>query len=140
MKPTPVLSPILLCALAFSGLAACGRREGLFADRTVSVVAPVASAGEAPRFVGRWTASMGPCENPWLIEARSLKTAGSDCDFDKVSSDSAGYTVVAVCRSGARMTPVRLSIVTPDQARISTLTISGGPFRDAVPLQRCSAP
>jgi hypothetical protein len=74
-----------------------------------------------------------------VIQAKSLMAVGSDCDFDKVDSDSAGYTVAAVCHAPGGLNPVRFSIVTPNQAKVSILTISGGPFRDAVPLQRCPA-
>ena len=102
-------------------------------------MAPVASAETAPRFVGRWASSPDQCEHPWVLQARSLKAAAANCDFDKVDADSAGYTVNAVCEAPGGLTPVRLSIVTPDQARVSLLTISGGPFRYPVPLQRCPA-
>jgi hypothetical protein len=35
---------------------------------------------------------------------------------------------------------VRLVITTPNQAQISLLTVSGGPFKDAAALQRCAGP
>ena len=90
-----------------------------------------------PRFVGRWAPSAAQCADAWVIEARSIKAGASNCSFDQVNSDSAGYTVNAVCQAPGGLTPVRLSILTPNQAKISLLTISGGPFRYPVPLERC---
>jgi hypothetical protein len=129
-----VLPPILLCALA-----ACDRGHGLYADRSIAIVAPAASAETAPRFVGRWAITAAQCADPWVIQAHSLKSASSNCDFDKIESSSAGYTANAVCHEPGGPTPVRLTFTTPNQAHISLLTVSGGPFRDAVPLQRCPA-
>jgi hypothetical protein len=104
----------------------------------VAIVVPTASAETIPRYVGLWAQSAGQCADPWIIQAKSLKAAGSDCDFDKVDVNSAGYTVAAVCRAPNKgMNPTRLSIVTPNQPHVQILTISGGPFHDAVPLQRC---
>ncbi len=135
MRYFALASVILLCALA-----GCGRRSGLYADGSVPIAPPAAtSAGAAPRFVGRWASSASQCQNPVVIQARSLRTGGSDCDFDKVEASLAGYAVVAVCHSKAGMNPTRLVIVTPNQPKISILTISGGPFRDPSPLQRCPA-
>ena len=130
-----VIAPLVM----LGALGACGRRDSLYADRSIPTVAPPTSAGTAPRFVGRWAASTEQCREPWVIEARRLRARGSDCDFDKVDSNSAGYTVTAICHSNGAMTPVRMTIAAPDKAQISMLTISGGPFRDAVPLQRCIA-
>jgi hypothetical protein len=123
---------ILLCALG-----ACGKRSDLYADRKFPVAPQAASAGPAPRFVGRWASSASQCQDPVVLEARSLRTKGSDCDFDKVEPSLAGYAVVAVCHSSAGLEPTRLVIVTPNQSRISILTISGGPFKAPAPLQRC---
>jgi hypothetical protein len=135
MRYAAVLPLILLCPLA-----ACDRAgSGLYADRSIPIVAPTASAEDAPRFVGKWATSADQCADAWVIQARSLKAAGSDCDFDKIDTNSAGYTVDAVCRSKSGLSPVRLTFTTPNQERISLLTISGGPFRDAVPLERCPA-
>jgi hypothetical protein len=130
-----VIAPFVL----LGALGACGRRDSIYADRSIPTLAPVASAGAVPRFVGRWAVSTEQCNEPWVIEAHRLRARGSDCSFDKVDSNSAGYTVTALCHSRGAMTPVRLNIAAPDQAQISVLTISGGPFRDAVPLQRCVA-
>lgn len=134
MRHAAILSLILLGALA-----ACSRGSGLYADRSIPVVAPAASAEAAPRFVGRWAVSAVQCPDALVLQARSLKASGSDCDFDKVEASSAGYTVDAECHSKTGPMPVRLVITTPNQARISLLTISGGPFKDGVPLQRCPA-
>jgi hypothetical protein len=130
---------VILPLILLGSLAACDRGSGLFAERSIPIVAPAASAEAAPRFVGRWASSTDQCVHPWVIQAHSLKAASANCDFDKIESNSAGYTVDAVCQAPGGMTPVRLSIATPDQARISLLTISGGPFRYPVPLQRCAA-
>lgn len=74
-----------------------------------------------------------------MMEARSLKGPATRCDFDRVDVNSAGYTAAGICRTTTGTKPGRLSIITPNQAWISTLTISGGPFTDATALQRCAA-
>ena len=131
---------LILPIILLGALAACGRGgSGLYADRSIAIVAPTASAETAPRFIGKWATSIDQCPQAWVIQARSLKAAAANCDFDRVSADSAGYTVNAVCQAPGGLTPVRLSIATPNQARISLLTISGGPFRYPVPLERCPA-
>lgn len=132
------IATLSLILLAAASLGACDRRSGLFAERSIPIAVASAAAEESPRFVGEWARSPDQCQHPWVIRARSLTAGGSDCDFDKIDSSSAGYAVAAVCRAPGGLTPTRLIIVTPNQAKISTLTISGGPFRDAVPLQRCS--
>ena len=139
MRYSALASVIVLCALALWGLEACGKGSSLYADRSIPVVAPAASADGAPRFVGRWAASASQCQDPVVLEARSLRAGGSNCDFDKVDASSAGYAVVVECHSSAGLTPGRLTIATPNQARISMLTIAGGPFRASTPLQRCPA-
>jgi hypothetical protein len=139
MRHSALAPVILLCALAFCGLVACGKRSGLYADRSIPMVAPTASADGAPRFVGRWALSTSQCQDPVVIQARSLRSGGSECDFDKVEASPAGYAVDAECHSQGGLTPTRLTIVTPNQPKISILTISGGPFRAPAPLQRCPA-
>jgi hypothetical protein len=135
MKRLTALGLIVLAVV----LGACGKRSGLYAERSVAIVVPTASAEVTPRYVGLWAPSAGQCADPWVFQAHNLSAAGSDCDFDKIDVNSAGYTMQAVCHASGRMTPTRISIVTPNQPHISILTISGGPFHDAVPLQRCSA-
>jgi hypothetical protein len=137
MKHIAALSLLVLTAAA---LGACDRPSGLFADRSIPIAVQPASADGAPRYVGEWARSTNQCEHPWVIKARSIQAGGSDCDFDKVESSSAGYAVAAVCHAPGGLNPVRLIIVTPNQAQISSLTISGGPFTDAVSLERCSGP
>lgn len=128
----------LILSLALVGtLGACGRGKGLYADRSVQIVAPAASTETAPRFVGQWAIAPAQCQNPWIIKARSLEAAGHICDFDKVDSSSAGYTASVVCRSGDKLNPGRLVFTAPNQAHIALLTVQGGPFHDAVALQRC---
>jgi hypothetical protein len=139
MRHSALASVILVCVLALWGLDACGKRSDLYADRSIPVAASAASVNGAPRFVGRWAASASQCQDPVVLEARSLRAGGSDCDFDKVEASSAGYAAVVECHSTAGLTPGRLTIVTPNQPRISMLTIAGGPFRAPTPLQRCPA-
>ena len=118
-------------------LCACGRREGLYADRSVPVIAPAASAQSPPRFVGRWAASAAQCDKPLVFAPRNLRSGLANCEFDKVDPSSAGYAITAVCGSGKGPIPARLIITTPNESKISLLTVSGGPFKDATALQRC---
>ena len=134
MRHALILPLVLLCSLA-----ACDRSSGLFAERSIPIAAPAASAEGAPRFVGRWALTAAQCADAWVILSHSLKAGASNCDFNKVEPSSAGYTMNAVCHEPGGPTPVRLIITAPNQARISLLTLSGGPFKDAVPLQRCPA-
>jgi hypothetical protein len=119
-------------------LLACHQKSGLYAERSAP---PAASAahGDTPWYIGRWAAAADQCDDPLVFAARKLDSRSVDCDFDKVEASQAGYAVYAVCRGDAGIKPTRLSIVTPDQARVSTLTISGGPFANAVALRRCAA-
>ena len=119
-------------------LCACGPREGLYSDRSIPMIAPAASAEGAPRFVGRWAATAAQCADPLVFAARSLKSDAANCEFDKVDSSPAGYALTAVCSSSAGPNPTRLIITTPNLARISLMTVSGGPFRDPAALQRCT--
>jgi predicted small lipoprotein YifL len=132
MKLALGLPLILLAALG-----ACGRRGGLYADRSAPSVSPPASADAVPRFVGQWASVPGGCGDPWVIQAHHLQARGHICDFDKVEASSAGYSAAAVCSSAAGPKPSRLVFVAPNQPHISILTVSGGPFADAVALQRC---
>lgn len=119
------------------GLCACGKAEtGLFADRSIPVLAPPASAETPARYVGRWAAAPNQCGDAVVIEARSLRDAGFTCEFDKVDQSSAGYTATSLCRMKSGPTPSRLTMVLPEPA---SLTISGGPFKDGVALQRCTS-
>ena len=119
------------------GLCACGKAEtGLFAERSIPVLAPPASAETPARYVGRWAASPAQCAAPVVIEARSLRDDGFTCEFDKVDQSSAGYMATSLCRMKGGPRPSRLSIVMPEPA---SLTISGGPFKDGVALQRCAS-
>lgn len=132
MKHAIVMSFGLLALLG-----ACGRQNGLYADRSVRVVAPAASAEAAPRFVGRWAASAAQCDDPLVFASRSLSSGAANCEFDKVDPNSAGYTITGVCGSGKGPMPARLTVATPNEPKISLLTVRGGPFRDATALQRC---
>ncbi|MGZ3276186.1 MAG: hypothetical protein ACXU82_02720 [Caulobacteraceae bacterium] len=132
MKHALVLSFGLLTVLC-----ACGRNEGIYADRSATVIAPTASAETAPRFVGRWAASAAQCGDPLVFAARSLTSGAANCTFDKVDPSTAGYAITAICRSESGPKPSRLIVTTPNEPRISLLTVSGGPFKDATALQRC---
>lgn len=118
-------------------LCACGRREGLYADRSVPLIAPAAAADAAPRFVGRWAATAAQCEDALVFAPRSLASDATDCEFDKVDPSPAGYAIVAVCRSGSGPRPARLVVTAPNEANISLMTVSGGPFKNGEALQRC---
>ncbi len=75
------------------GLSACGKAEtSLFADRSIPVLAPAASAETPARYVGHWAATPDQCADAVVIEARSLRDEGFNCEFDKVDQSSAGYT------------------------------------------------
>jgi hypothetical protein len=120
-----------------AALGACGRRSGLYAER--SAPPPASSADRnTPWYVGRWARTADQCADPWVFGVWRLDGRSADCDFDKIEASQAGYAVSAVCRAGAGMRPTRLSIVTPDQAGVTTLTISGGPFPNAEALRRCA--
>ena len=134
MKHALVISLGLLTLLC-----ACGRREGLYADRSIPMIAPAASAEVAPRFVGRWAASAAQCDDPLVFAARSVTSDVANCEFDKVEPSPAGYAMPAVCRGASGPTPTRLVVTAPNQAKISLMTISGGPFGHATALQRCAA-
>jgi len=137
MRSFALAALIVLCALVLCDLGACSKRSGLYSDRSIPIAAPAASADGAPRFVGKWALSASQCQDPVVLQAHSLRTGGSQCDFDKVEASTAGYAMIAECHSAAGVKPVRLTIAAPNQPRISILTISGGPFRDPEPLQRC---
>ncbi|HEY4031227.1 MAG TPA: hypothetical protein VGM25_12835 [Caulobacteraceae bacterium] len=135
MKCAFAVSLVLLIALC-----GCGRRNGLYADRSVPLIAPTASAEDAPRFVGLWAPSAAQCVHPLVLKAHSLSSSTADCDFGKVQTSPAGYAFDAVCHTASGPTPTRLIITAPNKTQISLLTISGGPFRDAAALQRCEGP
>jgi hypothetical protein len=119
------------------GLCACGKADkGLFADRSVPVLAPPASAGTPARYVGHWAATPAQCGDALVIDVRGLREAGFTCEFDKVDQSSAGYTATSLCRMKTGSVPSRLTMILPEPASI---TISGGPFKDGVALQRCTS-
>ena len=137
---TPLLlfSTAAVCALAL--LAACmPKPQGLFAE-TSPGVAPVAhiEAG-APPFMGRWSVGVGHCDAPMVIQAKTLSDGTTHCDFAKVDSSTAGYTISAMCRAGAVGAPGRLNLILPDPRQSGSMTLSGGPFKTPVALERCTA-
>lgn len=63
---------------------------------------PVLTPTPAPapaRYLGRWAANKGLCEDgAWKFDASHLSTAGEvSCDFDKVSEMPGGYDIAARC-------------------------------------------
>jgi hypothetical protein len=119
------------------GLGACGKAEtSLFADRSIPVLAPAASAETPARYIGRWAATPAQCSDAVVIEVRSLRDDGFTCEFDKVDQSSAGYTATSLCRMKGGPQPSRLTMIMPEPA---SLTLSGGPFKDGVALQRCAS-
>jgi hypothetical protein len=119
------------------GLCACGKAEtSLFAERSVPMLAPPASAETPARYVGHWAATPEQCSDAVVIEARSLREDNFTCEFDKVDQSSAGYTATSLCRMKSGPQPSRLTMIMPEPASI---TISGGPFKDGVALTRCAS-
>ncbi len=118
------------------GLSACGKAESLFADRSIPMLAPAASAETPARYVGHWAATPEQCADAVVIEVRSLRDEGFNCEFDKVDQSSAGYTATSLCRMKSGPVPSRLTMIMPEPASI---TISGGPFKDGVALTRCAS-
>ena len=140
MKPT---TPLLLFALAaFGGVATLGactpKPQGLFAENSPSVVSAPVSEASAPRFMGRWAAVAAECHDPVIIKAKELSKDATNCDFAKVDTSTAGYSISAVCRAGAGPTPVRLTLTLPDPQHASSMTLAGGPFKTPLALERCT--
>jgi hypothetical protein len=134
---------VLLCILAFAGLAACQREDsGLFASRSIPSALPAEAPGETPRFVGRWATDGAGCgqDEVWVIRAKSLEGAKAvPCAFDRVQATSAGYVVATVCQTDGGPVPGRLTLTLSEYGHGRTMTVAGGPFKDAVALQRCPA-
>ena len=138
-KATPILA--LLIAAPLAALGACGKSgsTGLFAERSIPLIAPAAEAGTPPTFVGNWAETTAQCDQPMVIQARSLSSDSADCEFDKVDQSGAGYAVASTCKVRGKLQPVRLNMIMPESDHMSSLTVSGGPFKDALALQRCAA-
>jgi hypothetical protein len=128
--------PLVLLA----ALCGCGRRSGVYADRSVPLAESSAAPQATPRFVGRWAASADGCDHPWVFEARNLSSADAQCEFDKVEPSPAGYGIIGVCRSPSGPKPVRIIVTTPNKPQVALLSVSGGPFANPTALQRCGAP
>jgi hypothetical protein len=133
---------ILVCVGAAGAVAALGactpRPQGLFADTSPAVVSSSASKGGAPRFIGRWTTTVGHCDASMVIKAKALNDGLVQCDFVKVDTATAGYSISAVCTAGKGPEPVRLTLTLPDPAHANAMTLAGGPFHQPVALERCS--
>ena len=127
-----------LALIALAALGGCGRKSGLYADRSVPLAAPQVAGQAPPRYIGRWAASAAGCDDPWVFQAKSLSSGAVNCQFDKVEPSPAGYGIVGACGSPSGPMPVRLLVTAPDKAQIALLTVSGGPFKDATALQRCA--
>jgi len=120
-----------------AALGGCGKRSGIYADRSTGLAVTSAAPGAPPRFVGRWAATVAGCDDPWVFETASLSSNSTQCMFDKVEPSPAGYAMNGVCRSPSGPKPTRFVVTTPNNAQIALLTVSGGPFKDATALQRC---
>ena len=136
-------APLTLFLLgALGGMAALGactpKPKGLFAEASPSVVSSPASEASAPRFMGRWSSGTGQCATPVVLQAKALRYGATNCDFAKVETSTAGYSISAVCRAGAGPTPGRLTLTLPDPARAGSMTLAGGPFKAPMALERCS--
>ncbi len=129
---------ILGLAGALLGLGAC-ERSSIYAERSIPVLAPPASAETPPTFVGRWAASDAQCKDPWVVAARSLKAADVTCEFAQVQQTTAGYSVASVCRRNGGPEPGHLNMIMTDPQRPTLMTVSGGPFDGAMALQRCAS-
>ncbi len=141
MKAT---TPLLIIALAaFGGVAALGactpKPQGLFADSSPPIsVSRVSNPASTPQFAGRWSVGDGECRNPMIIDAKELHDDTTHCDFAKVDSSSAGYSISAVCRAGKGPEPGRLTMTLPDPIHMRQMTLEGGPYKTPVALERCS--
>jgi hypothetical protein len=140
MKPT---TPLLLFALAaFGGVATLGactpKPQGLFAENSPTVVSSPIEEASAPHFMGRWATVACQCHDPVIIQAKELRNDAANCDFAKVETSTAGYSISAVCRAGAGPTPVRLTLTLPDPDHASSMTLAGGPFKTPLALERCT--
>lgn len=140
MKPT---THFLLFALAaFGGVATLGactpKPQGLFAETSPKVVSSPVSEASAPHFMGRWAVAASECHDPVIIQAKQLRDGATNCDFAKVETSTAGYSISAVCRAGAGPTPGRLTLTLPDPEHASSMTLAGGPFKTPLALERCT--
>lgn len=140
MKPT---TPLLLFAIAaFGGVATLGactpKPQGLFAEHSPSVVSSPKSESGAPHYMGRWAAAAAQCHDPVIIQAKQLSNDATSCDFAKVDTSTAGYSIAAVCRGGAGSAPVRLTLTLPDPQHANSMTLAGGPFKTPLALERCT--
>ena len=137
------LTPLLLFTLgAFGVLATVGactpKPQALFADSSPQVASSSVSEAGAPHFMGRWSANGGQCADPMIIKAKELHDGATDCEFAKVESSTAGYSISAVCHVGKGSTPGRLTLMLPDPYHSGSMTLSGGPYKNAVALERCA--
>jgi hypothetical protein len=141
MKTT---TPLLLFATfavgAVAVIGACTPKpQGLFAETSPQVVSPAQGDSAHPHFIGRWAVGVGRCDSPMIIQAKALSDGVTNCDFAKVDGSTAGYTISAMCRAGAVNTPSRLNLILPDPQQAGSMTLSGGPFKMPVALERCAA-
>ena len=121
-------------------LGACTPKpQGLFAETSPKVVSSPVSESGAPHYMGRWAMGAGQCDTPMIIQAKALSDGDTHCEFAKVDGSTAGYTISAMCRAGAANTPSRLNLILPDPHQAGSMTLSGGPFKTPVVLNRCTA-
>ena len=138
-RTTPLLIFYAAGLVALAVLGACTPKPQTLFSETSPAVSVSRTAGETgPRFMGRWNAGAGQCRDPLVIKAKTLHDGATDCEFAKVDSSSAGYSISAVCHAGKGSQPGRLTLTLPDPARADSMTLSGGPFKTAVALERCA--
>ena len=124
------VTPLLIMAAGFAGaiavLGACTPKpQGLFAETSPAVPATPVSDTGAPHYMGRWAVDAGHCAQPMVIKAKMLDDGSNNCEFAKVDSSTAGYTISAMCRAGKAVTPSRLTLTLPDPAKTSSMTLAG---------------
>jgi hypothetical protein len=137
-------TPLLLFALgAIGGVAVLGactpKPQALFSETSPQVVSSPASEAGAPHYMGRWAVGVGNCDAPMVIQAKMLSDGATNCEFAKVESSTAGYSISAVCRAGKGPQPGRLTLTLPDPQRAGSMTLAGGPYKTPVALERCAA-
>lgn len=133
-------------SLAFVALAllaqGCGpAQKSIYAE---SKAAPPSPAPGAPlRYVGRWASRAEDCAaKPWLLTAVHMQSpAGVSCDIVGPDATPAGYSANSFCGSADRPSRSgRLVLTLTGPGSGDSLTITDGPFEDAISLVRCAPP
>lgn len=133
--------PVALIAL---GLAACGRSDegSIYADVAYKRVAAV-EVGKPLSYVGHWAASLADCSaHSWaLTDARLTSPAGMDCAIVGADPTPAGYSANSYCKGPAIQGSKsgRMVMTLTGTGPGDSLSLSEGPFANAVSLVRCPA-